>query len=154
MQRKNSILRASRNGIAMIMAIVAIVIISTIMALAISMTSQTTKSTTDVYLYEQSVLLAKSATEYALLKIAQENNSTNPCNVTSLNFKQENNLYDINVSILYVYTTMCPTASNSYTTVETEEQNGSILIDVAVSVTDTTVSTEPIRYFKRTIQKL
>jgi len=153
MQRKNSILRASRNGMAMIMAIAAIIIISTIMALAIAMTSQTTKSTTDLYLHEQSILLAKSATEYALLKIAQENNSTNPCKVTSLNFN-ENDIYDINVSISYIYTTMCPTASSSYTTVETEEQNGSVLIDVAVSVTDTTVATEPIRYFKRTIQKL
>ena len=153
MQRKNNLLKSSRHGIAMIMAIAVIVIIATIMALALALTSETTKRTTDVYLYEQAVLLSKSATEYALLRIAQDNNSTNPCNITSLNFTQDS-IYDINVSISYIYTNLCPTASNSYTTVTTPEQNGSILIDVAVSVNDTTVTPEPIRYFKRTLQKL
>lgn len=152
MQRKNSILKTSRSGIAMIMAIIAIVIISTIMALAIAMTSQTSKRTTDLYLYEQATLLAKSATEYALLKIAQDG----PCtHANDLNFQQDS-IYDINISIHYIYTTtaVCSNVSDIYTTVETPEQNGSILIDVAVSVNDTTVTTEPIRYVKRTLQKL
>jgi len=149
MQRKNRTIRASRDGIAMIMAIIAIVIISTIMALAIALTSQTSKRTTDLYLYEQSVLLAKGATEYALLRIAEDG----ACSHTNdLNFKQDS-IYDINITIKYIYTagTVC---SDMYTTVTTPEQNGSILIDVAVSVNDATVATEPIRYFKRTLQKL
>ncbi len=149
MQRKNHILRTSRNGIAMIMAIIAIVIISTLMALALSMTAQTTKRTTDLYLYEQASLLAKSATEYALLRIAQDG----ACSHTNdLNFVQDS-IYDINISIQYIYTATTP-CSAMYTTVQTPEQNGSILIDVTVSVNDSTVSTEPIRYFKRTLQKL
>ena len=157
MQRKNRIIRASHDGIAMIMAIIAIVIISTIMALAIAMTSQTSKRTTDLYLYEQSVLLAKSATEYALLKIAEDGACTH-ADSNQLNFTQDI-IYDINISIQYIYTVNgtsvnpCTTAQ-TYTTVQTDEQNGSVLIDVAVSVTDTDISTEPIRYFKRTIQKL
>jgi type II secretory pathway pseudopilin PulG len=151
MQRKNSILRKThKNGIAMIMAIAAIVIIATIMALALSLTTQTTKRTNDIYLYEQASLLSKSATEYALLRIAQDG----ACSHTNdLNFVQDN-IYDINISVKYIYTNLCPTATDSYTTVETAEQNGSILIDVAVSVNDTTVSSEPIRYFRRTLQKL
>ncbi len=151
MQRKNHILKTSRSGIAMIMAIIAIVIISTLMALALSLTAQTTKRTTDLYLYEQASLLAKSATEYALLKIAEDG----ACSHTNdLNFKQDK-IYDINISLKYIYTSPNPcTATQIYTTVETPEQNGSILIDVAVSVNDSTVATEPIRYFKRTLQKL
>jgi len=152
MQRKNSILKASRSGIAMIMAISVIVIIATILALSLALTTQTTKSTTSMYLHEQSILLAKSATEYALLKIAQDGYCTH---TNDLNFTQDS-LYNINISIRYVYDNLSNpcTAAQTYTTVETDEQNGSALIDVSVTVSDVTVTTEPIRYFKRTIQKL
>lgn len=143
--------RDHRNGMAMIMAIAVIVIIATIMALSMTLTSQTTKRTNDLYLYEQSALLAKSAAEYALLRIAQDNNATNPCSVTSLNFTQDA-IYDINISIQYIYT--AGVCGAQYATVQTPEQNGSVLIDVGVSVNDITVATEPIRYFRRSIQKL
>jgi len=163
MQRKNSILkRAHRSGIAMIMAIAVIVILATIMALAISLTSQTTKRTTDVYLYEQSALLAHSAAEYALLRISQ----SPPCSNLNTTFTQDG-LYNITINLRYVYyddpTTplineaqaLCTANGGTlYTTVTTPEQNGSVLMDVTVDVNDTTVATEPIRYFKRTIQKL
>jgi len=155
MQRKNNILKSSRSGVALIMAIAAIVVISTIMALALALTSQTTKKTTNLYLHEQSLLLAKSATEYALLRAAQDNNSTNPCNFTGKTFTQDN-IYVISISAKYIYTSF-PASCNAaqrYATVTTAEQNGSILLDISVSVTDTTITPEPIRYFKRTIQKL
>ena len=162
MQRKNNILKRAKNGMAMIMAIAVIVILATIMALAISLTSQTTKRTTDVYLYEQSVLLAHSAAEYALLRISQDNNSTNPCNFIGANFSPDidgdgtADFYDVNISVRYIYTNFPATcnAAQQYITVTTPEQNGSVLIDVSVSVNDTTVASEPIRYFKRTLQKL
>ncbi|MEN4046448.1 MULTISPECIES: hypothetical protein [Sulfurimonas] len=166
MQRKNSILKGKRSGIAMIMAIAVIVIIATIMALAISLTSQTTKRTTDVYLYEQSVLLAHSAAEYALLRISQ----TPPCTDLDTTFTQDT-LYNITIKLQYIYyddpntplvneaQAVCnaiPAANRGilYTTVTTPEQNGSVLMDVTVDVNDTTVASEPVRYFKRTLQKL
>jgi len=157
MQRKNNILKRShpksRAAMAMIMAITVIVIIATIMAFSMRLSSETTKRSTDIYLYEQSVLLAKSAAEYALLRISLDNNETHPCNVKNINFQQD--FYDINISIRYSYKNP-PTSCNGYTfaTVTTPEQNGSILLDVSVEVNDTTVATEPIRYFRRTIQKL
>lgn len=134
---------------AMIMAITVIVIMSTIMALSLSMTAQTSKRTTDLYLYEQAQLLAKSSVEYALLKIAQNN----PCSYTGEDIEKQDDIYDINISVSYIYTNDF-SCDYSYATVTTPEQNGSALIDVTVNVTDTTVSTEPIRYFRRTIQKL
>jgi len=152
MQRKNYILNKTyKNGMALIMAIAVIVIIATIMALSMALTSQTTKRSSDLYLYEQATLLSKSATEYALLKVAQDG----PCTHTNdLSFTQDS-IYDINISLRYIYTNPSPcTAAQTYTTVTTPEQNGSVLIDVAVSVTDPTVTTEPIRYFRRTLQKL
>jgi type II secretory pathway pseudopilin PulG len=151
MQRKNNILKSSRKGMAMIMAIAVIVIVATILALALALTIQTSKRTTDVYLYEQSVLLSKSATEYALLNISQNP----PCTFLDQNFMQDS-IYNIDISIKYIYDSNAPCTANAnpgvlYTTVTTPEQNGSVLMDVTVS---SIAGSEPIRYFRRTIQKL
>jgi hypothetical protein len=156
MQRKNSILKKQhKNAMALIMAIAVIIIISTIMALSLALTTQTSKKTLDLYLYEQSMLLSKSATEFALLEIAKNNTSANPCNYTGSSFVQDG-FYQIDISVRYVYTSFPAScaAAQQFATVQTAEQNGSALIDVAVSVNNTTVSSEPIRYFRRTIQKL
>ena len=155
MQRKNNILKSSsssRSGMALIMALGVIIIVSTIMALSLSLTATTTKRTTDLYLYEQSVLLSKSATEYALLQIAQ----SAPCSYNGSSFTYAST-YDINISVEYVYdnTAICTTnGGTSYAVVTASEQSGSALIDVAVGVNNTIITTEPIRYFRRTIQKL
>ena len=153
MQRKNNILISARSGMAMIMAITVIVIMATIMALSISLTTTTTKKTVDMYLYEQSILLSKSATEYALLQIAQNP----PCSNIDATFTQDT-LYTIDISVQYIYDAAAPCATNGgtlYTTVATPEQNGSAVMDVTVSVTpDKNIASEPIRYFRRTIQKL
>jgi hypothetical protein len=160
MQRKNSLLsfhnssqkRSHRNAMAMIMAIAAIVVVATIMALSMAMTTETTKRTSDLYLYEQSILLSKSAAEYALLLVAQNQ----PCTDLNTTFTQDT-FYTIDIGISYIYDSVAPCTANGgalYTTVATPEQNGSVLLDVTVSVTDATVTTEPIRYFRRTIQKL
>ena len=152
MQRKNNLLISARSGMAMIMAITVIVIMATIMALSIALTTKTTKKTVDMYLYEQSVLLSKSATEYALLQIAQ----SNPCTYAGETFTQDT-LYTIDIAVQYVYDAagVCANPLLLYTTVNTPEQNGSAIMDVTVSVTpDKNVASEPIRYFRRTIQKL
>jgi hypothetical protein len=153
MQRKNNFLTKSshKNGIAMIMAITVIVIIGTLLALSLSFSSKTLKNTTDIYLYEQAQLLSKSATEYALLKIAQDG----PCTHTDdLNFIQDD-IFDINISLHYIYTSPSPcTTAQTYTTVTTPEQNGSVLMDVWVSVTDENVAPDEMHYFRRTLQKL
>ncbi len=160
MQRKNNTLKSFRNGIAMIMAIAVIVIVATIMALSISMTTTTSKRTVDLYLYEQAILLSKSAAEYALLRIAQDG----PCShINDLNFLQDT-IYTINIRARYAYTApfpvntnhpldTCPVAPTTIT-VQTPEQSGSVILDITVSVNDPNISTEPIRYFRRTIQKL
>jgi type II secretory pathway pseudopilin PulG len=143
--------RTNRSGMAMIMAIVVVVVISTIMALSLSLATQTTKRTTDIYLYEQSVLLSQSAAEYAMLKISQQA----PCSLSSLDFRY-NNAYDINITMSYIYFSgsSCDTNSTSdYTAVTYPNSDGSVLMDIVVTANPTGV-TEPIRYFKRSIQKL
>lgn len=148
MQRKNYLLRANhKNGMAMMMALGVMVLLATIMALSISLTDQTTKKTVDLYLHEQAILLSKSATEYALLEISQ-----NPNCLNNLNFVHDG-IYNINVDIRYI--TSAATACNNYiNTIITPEQNGSVLLDVTVSVIDPNTTSEPITFFRRSIQKL
>ena len=160
MQRKNSIInqRAHKPAFAMMMAIGVVVVMATVLALGLMLTAQTTKKTTDLYLYEQAVLEAHSAAEYSLLKIAEDG----PCtHFNDLHFTQDG-IYDIQIINRFVYTNPLPAGcvndgsanDNVYTTVTTPEQNGSVLMDVSVSITNPTVVSEPIRYFKRSLQKL
>lgn len=159
MQRKNYLLRDTRSkfkrGIAMIMAIAVIVIIATIMALSLAMTAETTKKTTDLYLHEQAVLLSNSAAEYALLRISQ----TTPCAIDTLNFNPPDPLdyYDINITMKYIFTDplVCNDIDKEYFNVVEEATNGTVLMDITVSIpTSENVTTEPIRYFRRSLQKL
>lgn len=149
MQRENYLLKKS--GMAMIMAIVVIVVLSTIMALSLSLTVQTTKRTTDLYLHEQVILYSKSAAELALLDIAK-----NGCSDTfNINF---DGIYDANVTMKYIYTNIIKGQNDknctNYIIIDTPEQNGSVLMDITVTVSDDSVTSEPIRYFRRVIQKL
>lgn len=153
MQRKNSILKrypqAKRDAFAMIMAIFVIIIISTIMALSLSLTSETSKRTTDIYLYEQAELVAKSAVELTMLEIAE-----NGClNTFAPAFDADTTaFFDVTVNMQYIHTGAVG-GCNSYFNITTPEQNGSVLMDVVVT-TQPGITTEPIRYFRRTIQKL
>ena len=146
MQRKNNFLKnstsKSKSGMAMIMAITVIVIMATIMALSLSLTMQTSKRTTDLYLHEQAILYSKSMAELTLLEIAR----VGCINSYNLSF---DDMYDANVTMHYIYTGSSP--CDDYFTIATDEQNGSVLMDITVTTNE---GTEPIRYFRRSIQKL
>jgi type II secretory pathway pseudopilin PulG len=153
MQRKNSILKTThKNAMAMVMAIIVIVVISTIMALSLSLTTQTSKKTSDLYLYEQAVILSHSAAEYAMLRASL----VNDCNFSGTNFTY-NSAFDINISMKYIATnpSTCYTNANTqgilYSTVAYPASNGTVVMDITVT---STLGTEPIRYFRRSIQKL
>jgi Tfp pilus assembly protein PilX len=159
-QRKNNILRNScskhRSGFAIIMALTVIVVIGTIMALSIALTTQTTKRTTDMYLYEQAALLSNSAAEYALLRISQ----AAPCSIPSLNFTHDT-MYDINITMEYIFNdpSPCTTAAGDDwfdpNFIVEEDTDGTVLMDITVSVpTSKNVSSEPITFFRRSLQKL
>ena len=140
----------------MIMAISVIVIVATILALSLALTSQTTKKTTDLYLYEQAQILSHSAAEYVMLKLSQ----ANPCSLSNTNFSY-NNVYDINASMSYITLVGSPCDGNAtaagaiFAHTTRAASDGTVILDVTVSVpTDKNVTSEPVRYFRRTIQKL
>ena len=150
MQRKNNILKFSKlkkSGFAMIMAIIVVIVIGGLMAFSLSLVANTGKRTTDLYLYEQTVLYSKSAAELALLDIAQNGPCRPGFNITL------GDIYDVNITYGYVLDAALAGCNSAGFTVNTPEQNGSVLMDITVKVQDG-VSTEPIRYFRRVMQKL
>ncbi|MBN2896092.1 MAG: hypothetical protein JXK05_09415 [Campylobacterales bacterium] len=158
MQRKNSILKA-RSGIAMIMAIVVIVVLGTIMALTLNMSAQTNKQTINDYIHEQGILLTRSATEYALLEIS----GWPACTVTNLSAVYPSNdtakIFDINISVNYIGFGCGDIDGNGQSddyiaNINTPESRGTVLMDVIVTSSNELNLSEPIRYHRRTMQKL
>ena len=162
--RSNNTLRSGnkRNGFAMIMAIAVIVVVTALMTLSLQLVTKTGKKTTDTYLHEQVVLYSISAAELALLNIS----NTAPCTYLGANYAFAGGLYNANVAVTYIYFDDPATLPNEspcnpggplfgvdYVRVNTPEQSGSVLMDITVTTVNAG-ETEPIRYFRRSIQKL
>lgn len=137
-----------RRGFSMITAIIFMILVATLGALALSLSSITLKQTSDLYLREQAEILVQSATEYALLAISGHNFSTNCLNAINAQYAP----FDINISLYYLGNGLpvgCQRITSS--NIDTNESNLTVIIDTVV--TSNGVSTEPIRIHRRTIQK-
>ena len=159
MQRKSNILKPypnSKNGIAMLIAIAFLLITAVLMAIMVNMTAQTTKRTADMYLQEQAHLLAKSATEFALLAVSARDRNLNGC-VNQINIAGPSGNFDINTTIRYIGLSAlggtCAGAGSYINTIVTPESNGTVLIDTFVTSTAIARVTEQIRFHRRTMQK-
>jgi hypothetical protein len=156
MQREGNILKryeGSHKGVALVTAIAFLLIMVTIMGLMVSMTAQTSKRGGDIYFQEQAQLLAKSATEFALLAIsghdrAATNNCVNQINATYMG------IYDINTTIRYIGLGSIPGCNSFVNAIATPESNGTAIIDVYVTLDAAAAgTTEDIRFHRRTMQK-
>lgn len=144
-----------RKGFSLITAIMFIVLVATLGALALSLSTFSTKQTSDLYLQAQAEILAKSATEYALLAISGHNNSVDCINQINSQYTVGGNaLFDINISLQYLGSGLpAGTACNQLgTDISTADSNLTVLIDTVVT-SSTGVATEPIRFHRRTLQK-
>lgn len=149
-----------RKGFTLITAIMFIVLVSTLGALALTLSAVSTKQTTDLYLRAQAELLAKSATEFALLAISgHEINATNGC-LNQINSQYVPNggtaLFDINVTINYLGNGLNTASGNNCNllddNISTADSNVTVMIDTFVE-TVAGITTEPIRFHRRTLQK-
>lgn len=143
MQRKNYTLK-NKPAFALIMAIAVIVIVTTILAVSLRMTAQSTKRTSELYLYEQAEMIAYNAAEYALYRIGNT-----PCTYTGGNFNVDT-IYNVNIATQYI--SQDSSCANEYYTTGQANDNTAI-IDVTVMVDNVLISPERIRYHKRYIQK-
>jgi len=160
MQRKTSILK-ERSGFAMIMAIFFIILIATLLSYMLASSSETAKRTTNDYLNEQAQLLAKSAVEYTILRVSGHNRAGGCMLGFNANYPTSGAtaIFDINVTVQYFgFGNACAQAftdaGRSIANIQTAESNGTMMIDVYVSDNINLKLTEPIRYHRRTLQKL
>jgi len=151
---------ANRNGFAMIMAIFFMIVIATLLSYMLASTTETAKRTTNVYVNEQAQLMAKSAVEYAILAVSGHDRTPGCINRINMQYPATNPLFDLRVDIQYFgfgtiggwgCNTLIPGATD---TILTPESNGTMLIDVYVQNNAGLQLTEPIRYHRRTLQKL
>jgi len=164
MQRKSRILK-ERGGFAMIMAIFFMIIIATLLLYMLGSTAETSQRTTNTYVNEQAQLLAKSATEYAILRVSGVDRdgaddlvgtADDGCvNTFTAQYPDAvNPIFDILVTINYIGFGNYNNCNNYINNITTPESNGTMLIDVYVQDNPSLMLTEPIRYHRRTLQKL
>lgn len=142
-----------RSGFAMILAIFVVVLIAMGGALLMRSGAQETKALGDKYLRAQAQLLAKSATEYAIMRVQGFNTSGGNCLnqlTIAVNDTTGNKMFDISVSMLYSFRGAAPIGGTCNFLAENTGKDTTVLMDV--TVTDNNLSTEPIRVHERSWQ--
>lgn len=139
-----------RKGFSLLTAILFLVLVATISVLALSLSTQSAKQTSDIFLKTQAELLAKSSTEYALLAMSGHDYVNDGC-LNDINARY-NSMFDINITINYIGNGLpagCNILDNNLTT---NDSNRTVIIDTVVT-SKSDITTEPIRIHRRTIQK-
>ena len=139
-----------RKGFSLLTAIFVMLLIGSVLYLTLTLAAKATKQTADIYLKEQARLLARSATEYELLRISGFDFSGGGC-YTGENYTFEG--IDVNATIRYIgnnFPASCALAGAN--AIQTIDSNGTILLDIVVSYTDPSTG-EQVRFHRRTIQK-
>jgi len=155
-----------RKGFSMVTAVFVIVIMATLTALIMNITSKTVKETTQQYQKEQASLLARSYTELAMLYVINydrmANNNGICINSIDATFGNPNNLYTINTTIQYIgNSVLLPNCATNLTPLwNVPNPTGfdstiSVIIDVYIKYKDFDDPTNRDKTFhRRTIQKL
>lgn len=158
-----------RNGFAMILAIFVVVLVALGGVMLLGNASTGGKAVGDNYLRAQAELLALSATEFAVMRAQDINTSVNAANhcLEHLDINVTDSAgapaYDVNVTMRYSFKGAIPAGCNSILGNASPDVNLSyntgndtmMLVDVTVTTSsDANLSTEEVRVFKRTWQKL
>ena len=165
MQRQVRILKHAgrRSAFALIAAVFLMLLISIMLLKMLSYSSENAQQVVNNYMLEQAQLAAYGATEYALLKVSTEDHTAGCTKTINLDYPSTGTkLFDVSVNIQYVWRgggpggTDCANTGVTGSTVSviTPEQDGSAYVDVYVSTTSALGLDEPIRYHRRTLQKL
>jgi hypothetical protein len=149
-----SMYATKRSGFAMILAIFVVVLVAMGGALLMRSGAQESKAVGDKYLRAQAQLLAKSATEYAVMRIqgfdTSGGNCLNQLNIT-VNDATGNAMFDANVSMRYSFRGNSPCGIDpTEVLAENTGKETTVLVDTVV--TDHNLSTEPIRVQERSWQ--
>ncbi len=155
-----------KNAFSMLTAIIVIVLMATVAAFILNLSGKMVKETTTQFQHEQSALLAKSYTEYAIMAVtANDHNSSNCLNNITGGYGDDgngNNVYNIDVNISYIgdldiLNGGC-TILNPLNDVITPKSPLNIIVDVFVKYKDLDHpdgdSAPDITYHRRSLQKI
>lgn len=143
-----------RKAFSMLTAIFIIVLMATVAAFIMNLSGKMVKGTTVQFQHEQSVLLAKSYTEYAIMAVtANEHNSSNCLNGITGNY----GIYNIQADISYIGNNLngsCLRVLNANPII-TPKSPLNIIVDVFVSYPDPDNPNDiNITYHRRSLQKI
>jgi len=159
-----------RKAFSMLTAIFIVILMALVGGFIMNLSGKMVKGTTAQFLHEQSVLFAKSYTEYAILAVtANEHNTSNCLNNITGGYGDDgtgNYIYNIDVNISYIGNTDPVTgpsllgqcARELSTTAITEQSPLNIIVDVFVRykpLDHPAGSSAPdITYHRRSLQKI
>ena len=92
-----------KKGFSLILAIIFILLVASIGALSMSISSSSAKTSVNLFIHEQAKLLADGAAEYAIMKV-QQNDFTATCvDEIEINYPNEDSpTFKANISITYI----------------------------------------------------
>ena len=92
-----------KKGFSLILAIIFILLVASIGALSMSISSSSAKTSVNLFIHEQAKLLADGAVEYAIMKVQQNNFADTCVDEIEINYPNGTNpTFRANISITYI----------------------------------------------------
>ena len=92
-----------KKGFSLILAIIFILLVASIGALSMSISSSSAKTSVNLFIHEQAKLLADGAAEYAIMKVQQNDFATTCVDEIEINYPNDTNpTFIANISITYI----------------------------------------------------
>ncbi|MDY4860826.1 MAG: hypothetical protein SO144_08070 [Campylobacter sp.] len=92
-----------KKGFSLILAIIFILLVASIGALSMSISSSSAKTSVNLFIHEQAKLLADGAAEYAIMKVQQNDFAATCVDEIEINYPNDTNpTFRANISITYI----------------------------------------------------
>lgn len=95
-----------KKGFSLILAIIFILLVASIGALSMAISSSSAKTSINLFIHEQAKLLADGAAEYAIMKVQQNDFATTCVDEIVINYPNDPNeaspTFRVNISITYI----------------------------------------------------
>ncbi|MDD7090462.1 hypothetical protein [Campylobacter sp.] len=92
-----------KKGFSLILAIIFILLVASIGALSMSISSSSAKTSVNLFIHEQAKLLADGAAEYAIMKVQQNDFAATCVDEIEINYPDNTNpTFKANISITYI----------------------------------------------------
>ena len=92
-----------KKGFSLILAIIFILLVASIGALSMAISSSSAKTSVNLFIHEQAKLLADGAAEYAIMKVQQNNFADTCVDEIEINYPNEDSpTFKANISITYI----------------------------------------------------